>query len=536
MSDATIPQQPSISKPAGDNRDDWKAYWQHLGQPWRTEPEITAERQAYLEERRAIIPDIQQGIYPFGGIPLSRADIEYLLATHEGRGPIDPNASDQQDRVGLDLRGVDLRPIDDISIDLSDLPLSRVRLGLTLEEWLYISSDLQAFAMVHMERANLSRANLQGANLFDVNLYKAVLRQTNLQGATLNRINLQDANLAEANLQNAVLQDANLHGASFLQATLQGADLRRAMVQNAYLWHANLRSVNLVAANLQGAHLNDSDLQNAVANSGTSLQDADLGLSNLQKAFFLRANFRGANLRGVNLRGTELVGANLQHADLRNTQLDSQTQLDQVQLDSQIHLADVAWDGANLVNVDWSLVTRLADETTAHINRNDDGSPKNRNVRIGEYRAAVRAYRLLTTALRDQGMLEEADRFAYRGQVCQRSVLRLQSKRGQYLWSGFLNLLAGYGYRPARTLVSYLMIIVAFATSFFFLAPLSSQHFSPLAALVMSVASFHGRGFFPAPNLPLDSPLAVAAAGEAILGLVIEASFIATFTQRYFGK
>jgi hypothetical protein len=38
------------------------------------------------------------------------------------------------------------------------------------------------------------------------------------------------------------------------------------------------------------------------------------------------------------------------------------------------------------------------------------------------------------------------------------------------------------------------------------------------------------------PNLPLDSPLAVVGAVEAMIGLLIEASFIATFTQRFFGK
>ncbi len=51
-------------------------------QLWRTEPEIDTERQRYLAERRAIAPDIEQGIYPFRGIKLSRADVEWLLATH----------------------------------------------------------------------------------------------------------------------------------------------------------------------------------------------------------------------------------------------------------------------------------------------------------------------------------------------------------------------------------------------------------------------------------------------------------------------
>jgi hypothetical protein len=59
---------------------------------------------------------------------------------------------------------------------------------------------------------------------------------------------------------------------------------------------------------------------------------------------------------------------------------------------------------------------------------------------------------------------------------------------------------------------------------------------SPLAAFVFSVTSFHGRGFFPGEGLALDDPITVLAALEAIVGLFIEISFIATFTQRFFAR
>lgn len=53
-----------------------------------------------------------------------------------------------------------------------------------------------------------------------------------------------------------------------------------------------------------------------------------------------------------------------------------------------------------------------------------------------------------------------------------------------------------------------------------------------------SLASFHGRGFFPSLSgeTNLHNPLVVLAAIEAVVGLFIEISFIATFTQRFFGK
>jgi hypothetical protein len=54
-------------------------------------------------------------------------------------------------------------------------------------------------------------------------------------------------------------------------------------------------------------------------------------------------------------------------------------------------------------------------------------------------------------------------------------------------------------------------------------------------ALVLSVSSFHGRGFFQ-PVQSLGDPGAIIAAIEAVFGLLIEISFIATFTQRFFGR
>ena len=99
----------------------WNTFWAEHGQPWRTEPEVAPDRQAELAARRAVPPDVVRGDYPFNGMRLERADIEWMLATHEdGRGPVDPTDERQRDRVGLDLRGADLS-----YVRLSNLPLAR---------------------------------------------------------------------------------------------------------------------------------------------------------------------------------------------------------------------------------------------------------------------------------------------------------------------------------------------------------------------------------------------------------------------------
>jgi hypothetical protein len=53
--------------------------------------------------------------------------------------------------------------------------------------------------------------------------------------------------------------------------------------------------------------------------------------------------------------------------------------------------------------------------------------------------------------------------------------------------------------------------------------------------LVLSISSFHGRGLFPN-GLRLGDPIAILAAVEAIIGLRIEITFIATFTQCFFAR
>src|SRR5579859_7739530 len=102
------------------------------------------------------------------------------------------------------------------------------------------------------------------------------------------------------------------------------------------------------------------------------------------------------------------------------------------------------------------------------------------------------------------------------------------------MFSLFLDLLAGFGYYPGRTLLWYLFVIGIFCILYSITGHI---HLLP-DALTFSIMSFHGRGFFP--NLSgetnLHNSLVVGAAFEAIIGLFIEISFIATFTQRFFGR
>src|SRR5260370_2320723 len=130
MSGQDETQTVALQRPTNDDKKAWTVYWRTKGQPWRSEPEIDNERQKYLEGRRSIIPDAEKGIYPFKNVKLDRADVEWLLATHEkGKGPVDWSDKSQREREGLDLRGADL-----CDTDLSKLPLAKLRGSITYQE------------------------------------------------------------------------------------------------------------------------------------------------------------------------------------------------------------------------------------------------------------------------------------------------------------------------------------------------------------------------------------------------------------------
>lgn len=214
----------------------WNTYWADHGQPWRTEPGIGEDRQAELAARRAVAPDVVHGVYPFKGVRLERADIEWLLATHEdGRGPVDPNEERQNDRMGLDLRGADLS-----HVQLSNLPLARTACdaaGPTAQE---LTQEQRRMAAINLRGAHLVDAHLEGSCLDYADMAHADLRGCHLEGASLWAVNLREANCDGVHLEGTDLWNAHLEGAFLYRAYLQGARLHEA-----YLAGAHFNSLHL---------------------------------------------------------------------------------------------------------------------------------------------------------------------------------------------------------------------------------------------------------------------------------------------------
>src|SRR5262245_18034220 len=105
----------------------------------------------------------------------------------------------------------------------------------------------------------------------------------------------------------------------------------------------------------------------------------------------------------------------------------------------------------NLTRIDWAHMNALGDEQD--VGWRDSGE---------DQEGVIRAYRQLAAQLRAQGMNEVADRFAYRAHVRQRGVFLPRGRIPQYLGSWIQAILAGYGYRPGRTILAYLAVLAGF--------------------------------------------------------------------------
>lgn len=243
----------------------------------------------------------------------------------------------------------------------------------------------------------------------------------------------------------------------------------------------------------------------------------------------------GANLQEAVLDGADLRLSSLAGADLREVRMDADTVLKDMLLDGKTRLADIDWSSVSLTRVDWSQAQRLGDER-------DIALAETRRDRITALRTAARAYRSLSIALRSQGLLIPASSYRLREQQLERKALWHELKPLAWIFSALLALAAGYGERPARIFAAYLLVTSTFAAAYYAITNFGGASFITHSAqlkwyeaLVLSLSSFHGRGFFPQ-AINLGDPIAVVAAIEAVIGLFIELILIATFSRRFLGN
>ncbi|MGH2486606.1 MAG: pentapeptide repeat-containing protein [Ktedonobacterales bacterium] len=311
------------------------------------------------------------------------------------------------------------------------------------------------------------------------------------------------------------LEEADLHGAN-----LAGMPLCQAILRNATVEGACLFGTSLYRAELQGTRCEKTDLRHV-----------DLFGADLDHAWLWDADFRGASLARTSLCATHFRGADLRGADLTGAWMDSTTRFRAVKLDSGTRIGQVVWNSVPLIQVDWTQMPTTGEEA-------DIPSNRPRVERMRAVLAAQQAYDGLAVVLQSQGVKDWASRYHLRALRLERRAQLLRGHPLSWFVSWLIDMLSGYGQYTARALRAYALVIAVFATSYYALTnSLSgsvhtrSIRLSWIEALVLSVSSFHGRGFFPQ-AISLGDPIAVVAALEAVIGLFIELVFITTFSRR----
>jgi uncharacterized protein YjbI with pentapeptide repeats len=338
------PQSPITVNPSA-----WRNYWYALKYTRCEEPSIDANRQAELERYRSISSNIEQSIYPFKNVRLSRADIKWLLATHENRyEPGEASGENQQSFMGrgLDLRGADLR-----QVDLRGLSLRGLYGGLIWRDWMDATPAEREAAAVHLEGANLYRAQLEGAILNAAHLEGAYLSEVHLRGTELNGAFLEGVDFWRAHLEDTFLSEAHLEGTNFYKAHLEGAYLYDAHLEGASLYAAHLEGADLTKAHLEGRRISVEELER--------IRKWNEGLPKI-----------------------------LPPADLRRAYFDTSTNLEAITMGNRrygfISLVDALWSNVNVAVVKWSEVKMLGDERRAKEAQTIEGEKKDKKNRQGK--------------------------------------------------------------------------------------------------------------------------------------------------------
>ncbi len=451
------------------------------------------------------------------------------------------------------------------------------------EEFIDLSeADLTAYTLgrARLRGANFRGSNLSGVDLMEADLQEAILVRANLQATLLNKVCLKEAYLYMACLKEAILIGADLEGADLEKANLEDALLYEANLKGAYLHAANLKGAKLRNAHLEGAdlhegHLEGADLQKAILGGnetssftdlrGVFFDDAtnlrDITLGNIKHGFTRLADvhWSNVNLAVINWELVTMLGDehDIHQGGYKGASRNVQLALFQGAIRANHQLVAILQDQAMLEEADYFayraqvlhrklLQLQLLLQLERLWEKLQGTWMRRLLVRIGRWLQRIWIWKLAAQI----GRWIQSSRLwrvvVAIGQGIHRAWQWFQTTRiwllefgsilrrgGGLIFAMFIGLLAGYGYKPERTFFWYVLVVFGFAVVYH-----KFYNTQPLDALILSLTSFHGRGFFPSilsgdPRVEPAAPIAVV---EAVIGIMIEISFVATFTRRFFGK
>jgi len=229
----------------------------------------------------------------------------------------------------------------------------------------------------------------------------------------------------------------------------------------------------------------DAAFQKGANFSGAAFQHAGFSGAAFQHAYFWKTTFQNAYFTGTTFQYADFRGATFQDAD---------------------------FSGAT-----FQKYVNLWEATFQHI----------------DFRELERIYRDLKQNLQRDGNYSEAGEFYYR----EMEMRRIRTKvKGGRLWLEFYRLLAGYGEKPARTLLSSFFTIVLFAFVYWALGCLDYAaenigHFEEfIYSLYFSFVTFTTLGIGDIKPLTHTGRLLICC--EAVIGAFLIALFVVVFARK----
>jgi hypothetical protein len=256
--------------------------------------------------------------------------------------------------------------------------------------------------------------------------------------------------------------------------------------------------------------LSDLNLVNSNAKEGYRLVNSDLYHANLERAHLFKLDFSGSSLMKANLSHANLHYANFENCNLLGVNL----------------------KGAKIEHVHWG--KSITQEVQAK-------QAKNKEDRLDLYEQAEEIYRNLRQTAEHQGLFEIAGHFFQKEMTMRRKQFKAYSSKR--IISKVVDLFCGYGESPARVILFSIMLILIFATLYFF-SGLSfsgdSLAFNPneslwqnikyyFSALYFSVVTFTTLGY--GDLAPIGIARAFAAL-EAFMGSFTLALFVVVFVKK----
>lgn len=399
-------------------------------------------------------------------------------------------------------------------------------------------------------------------NHSDLHLERAILDDAQLQGAQLRMVNLREAHLFRTQLQHANLMMAQLQGAKLVGAQLQEAILLLASLQGAHLYGARLQGTRFDASDLRGVNfagaMMDVNTQLIEPYLDAQIQVADVIWNGVpltrmkwnqvlrlgdekeahDKTGFSLASNPGEKKRSPKLPFQRLEGFEAAIRAYRQLAAALRSQAlkdvaDRFDYRAQILQRELLWLESGLpmpgfkqgISHPWGLLRELL----WHHSKEQKDQQLFPSPSQGPFPVAVS----VTSEIAGQ-LLPSSSSQERLPDIRRRPPFRID-KLGAYLFSLFLVVVTGYGFKMRRIIFTYILLILVFAGVYWGQdLHRQPQPFSFWQAIILSVTAFHGRVFSNPFNL--SDPQIVFTALEAIVGLVIEGVFIAMLTQRFFNR